>query len=139
MKGNENDILYRIDFCSSVSYQSTGHKIPDDGDETAVWTIHSTTSLITVHYFDKAIIHIPFDELRSSYCKEKLKTQKGIKFSTIDLMSRYYRPKPTGILKLDWTLILYFKLLLVKCLIPTSIKRVHRIYVNMANDTDMRQ
>ena len=94
--GPDRYIKYRIEYCSSSSFQSTGHQIPDEAGNGAAWTIYRSPASITVYYFDTSIIYIVFDEVRSRYCEDRLASQNRLRFQKNDLLSTFYRTKPTG-------------------------------------------
>ena len=94
-KTSNNDIESRIEYCSPS--KNTGHKIPTENvNKPAIWTIYRSEGFFSVLYYETRVVHISYDELVSTFCQDGLKIQHKVEFDVLDILSSYYRTKPTG-------------------------------------------
>ena len=94
-KYSNDEIGFRIGYCSPS--KNTGHKIPTENvDKPAIWTIYRSEGFFSVFYYETRVVYISYDELVSTFCQDGFKTQQKVEFEVFDILSSYYRTKPTG-------------------------------------------
>ncbi|KAL5263222.1 hypothetical protein ACHWQZ_G008564 [Mnemiopsis leidyi] len=94
-KNRDGYITYRLEFCSPN--KNTGYEIPKENtNKTSIWTVYRSEGFFSVYYDKIRVVHISYDEQVSTFCEDRLKTQKKLKFEVLDLLSSYYRTKLQG-------------------------------------------